>query len=534
MNRSSGDEFSRISDKMALLFDLTPQSRVLVVGPYGGHHEKDFRKSFRNCDFAERVEVVGIEASRRRTGYDLIILDTRDASPVLDLSWTIGNLRNSFNPDGQLVVIGKNRYSPKRLARMSPFERYGVSTYSLSPEATKRDLRAWGFQSVLGFLVLPDVENMEECASDEDSIYEIPGHYHPILHLLNAIGAYRYVHDDYLLMACVSEWSGMRRFLSWLREYLVGSANGRGSLRLKRFDPRRRGVLALFLEDIRGGRSLIARVAGSEVVGKQFQKSMYWTRRIRSADSLSGNLKARVPKTVATLRYKDSAVHVEEMLDGIVAWKLVRDPSVKKSIDAGARRFLDEIAHASVREIYVSESMFRSLIEEDIHRVGDALESWPRLKTCMDEITDVLKRNILGREIQCVWAHGDFGYGNILADKASGAITGVIDWDEAREAELGGVDWINFRIQEYRTAPPGPFSSAIKRVTEELCSRQTGKQEGSGFVRPGTVLAVAWLRYVVRAAQYPGVLAEEVDEFIRGGEVVNSFLGRGSGLVVQS
>jgi len=50
-----------------------------------------------------------------------------------------------------------------------------------------------------------------------------------------------------------------------------------------------------------------------------------------------------------------------------------------------------------------------------------------------------------------VFGHGDFGYGNILCDSNTASLTGIIDWDTARDIELPGVDFINLLIQKFRT-----------------------------------------------------------------------------------
>jgi aminoglycoside phosphotransferase (APT) family kinase protein len=54
-----------------------------------------------------------------------------------------------------------------------------------------------------------------------------------------------------------------------------------------------------------------------------------------------------------------------------------------------------------------------------------------------------LRRRLTNASRPLGWSYGDFGYGNLLADQASGRLQAVVDWETGRADEMLGVDWMN-------------------------------------------------------------------------------------------
>jgi hypothetical protein len=66
-----------------------------------------------------------------------------------------------------------------------------------------------------------------------------------------------------------------------------------------------------------------------------------------------------------------------------------------------------------------------------------------------------------------VWTHGDFGYGNVLANMRTGRLTGVIDWDQGL-TDIAGVDLVNLLFQRERMRKGFSLSEAVSEVGSRI------------------------------------------------------------------
>ena len=84
-----------------------------------------------------------------------------------------------------------------------------------------------------------------------------------------------------------------------------------------------------------------------------------------------------------------------------------------------------------------------------------------------------------GRARTYCLSHGDYGYGNLLAQGAPARVSGVIDWDQAR-IDLAGVDLLNFLVQRRRMTAQLSLSAAMSAVAQELVN---GSEATGGALR---------------------------------------------------
>jgi hypothetical protein len=141
-------------------------------------------------------------------------------------------------------------------------------------------------------------------------------------------------------------------------------------------------------------------------------------------------------------------------------------------------------------------------------------------------LTQRLRRLTLGTVRQIVWSHGDFGYGNAIADPRTGDLLGIIDWDQGRE-DLAGVDLLNFLfLREQILGSAGlteSLAGIVGRIADNgLPSGGTGSRYDAEFpaVHHQRLELLGWvtLRVAQRAATYPALLArsrEEVHSLLR-------------------
>jgi aminoglycoside phosphotransferase (APT) family kinase protein len=126
-------------------------------------------------------------------------------------------------------------------------------------------------------------------------------------------------------------------------------------------------------------------------------------------------------------------------------------------------------------------------------------------------LRSLLRTRARGAERTRVWAHGDFGYGNAMVDPRTGALRGIIDWDQAR-VDLAGVDLLNFLVQREMGARACSFLAAFTDVARRVATGgfravhpSVDYEERLGLSPAERRDLVGWaaLRMAERAIRYP-------------------------------
>lgn len=96
------------------------------------------------------------------------------------------------------------------------------------------------------------------------------------------------------------------------------------------------------------------------------------------------------------------------------------------------------------------------------------------------EIDDLVKKAVMGGEVRVAWMHGDYKIENVIFDKNTGEINGVIDWEHSRECGWPFVDlWYllvyNRQIQTgedfYRTSSNMCFQGDLSEWERESVNK---------------------------------------------------------------
>jgi hypothetical protein len=127
---------------------------------------------------------------------------------------------------------------------------------------------------------------------------------------------------------------------------------------------------------------------------------------------------------------------------------------------------------------------------------------------------------VSGRNRTLVWAHGDLGYGNAIADPETAHVQGIIDWDQGRE-DLAGIDLLNFLIQRDRARRLSSAVGAFGEIGAEFISGGFGGCDARivyendfpvGPEERRELLGCAALRFAQRYMTYPSLVAGARDE----------------------
>src|SRR5690606_13706408 len=93
------------------------------------------------------------------------------------------------------------------------------------------------------------------------------------------------------------------------------------------------------------------------------------------------------------------------------------------------------------------------------------------------ELLSTYRRRLIslmdGRTRTYCLSHGDYGYGNLLAQGTPARVSGVIDWDQARTG-LAGIDLINFLVQRHRMRHRVPLLAALCAIWDDLAGGESG------------------------------------------------------------
>lgn len=465
----TSDPFGATIPKLAALLDLPFARRTLLIGDRRATLSLEDEDSEGGIISRENVDSV----SRDESGsyYDLIVW-TYDPKRN-DLSAGLNHLRPLLAPAGTLLLRAPNRFALRRIRRQ-PGSIFGRGLRSAG--AYERLAARAGYGSVERYLPLPDPASAEEYLAAGEPI-ELPSGAPSALRLLNAAGALPQVHAGYCYHLAHGQ-SGVERLLARLSGAVESEHTGPTSFRLERYALRRRGALILALSSHVPDRPVICRITTSRDIDHVVRENARWVGEIAAEPGLDQRARELLPVQLGSLDLAGSRAYLEEKRPGIIAWKFARQPALEPELFAQSVSFLDSLHTATRRTELLTEGRLHELLELPVHPWYD--EDFVVL---LQQLRSRLIGYFRDRTRTLSVSHGDYGYGNLLADPGSERITGVIDWDQAR-IDLSGVDLLNFLVQRRRMTARLSLPAAMGAVAKELVNGS----ESSGSALRGEIL----------------------------------------------
>lgn len=464
---SAGDPFGATIPKLAALLDLPVAPRSLLIGDQHAAPSWVAEDPLGAVVFRQNVaDLSDHEATRQ--AYDLIAWTYHPErnDPLRGLE----RLRSLLTPSGTLLLRAPNRFALRRIRRQ-PASVLGRGLRSA--RGYQRIAARAGFASVERYLPLPDPASAEEYLAAGELI-EIPSGAPSALRLLNAAGALPQFHAGYCFHLASSR-SGVERLLARLSDAVERSEHmGPVSFRLEKYALRRRGALILTLSSQAPDRPVICRITTSDEIDHVVRENARWVREIAAEPGLGQHARALLPVQLGTLDLAGSRAYLEEKRPGIIAWKFARQPTLESALFAQSVSFLDSLHAATRRTERLTEGRLHELLELPVHPWYD--EDFVVL---LQQLRSRLVGYFRDRSRTLSVSHGDYGYGNLLADPRSERITGVIDWDQAR-IDLAGVDLLNFLVQRRRMTAQMSLQTAMSTIAQELVN---GPQATGGALR---------------------------------------------------
>ncbi|HIE14612.1 TPA: hypothetical protein EYP70_05010 [Candidatus Bathyarchaeota archaeon] len=511
------DIFNQTGSKLVFLLGLQPYARILFVGRRTKRWYEELRGRF-DCHITSdslgpEVEPHGSASCQMQTtkNYQLIIWDISSENNLMTLNRQLMKVRDHLAPNGRLALLASNRYSLHRfLGRY--ILRTGYAQWPgpcLSSCNYKALLKKAGFSEVMEFLAIPNLESMEELVASDIGYIQFPAYYHIIFKIAQALGCYKFINDDYLYIASIKEENPIKGFLSWLQIRLAEKLEYNYKLKLTKCLLQQRGALILLIRDIISRKQFVVRVATSPEIDIKISRNNFWITEILSNERIPQDVKNKMPKPLGKLEYLRSFLYIEEMLPGILAWKVKAKERINSKIFTNAYQFIYELNKSTSQLITINDEIFNDLVKKDVDILMTQLSDIEDSKKVIGDITTYLKIRLLNRKHYLVWGHGDYSYGNILVDPKNGELLGVIDWDNGRNREFPGIDLLNLIIQSHRGKKS--LGRCFQEVWESSLSKgliapnTEGHYEkvfGISKTNSGVILALFCLHFFGREAQY--------------------------------
>ena len=205
---------------------------------------------------------------------------------------------------------------------------------------------------------------------------------------------------------------------------------------------------------------LVVKIAWSPAGAAALAKQRDALAALRTAPAL-GALAAVLPRELAAGDAQGHPWVVEHALAGVDARRWTRDATIERALEATARGVAPlHTATGAMRTM--NGTLLDALIDErlaHLDRVRGPHQGLRRLRAELREALD-------GRDMLVARSHGDLWLGNALLAPDASALTGLVDWEASRPADLPGVDLAHLVIST-RTLVRG---ASLGRVVQRLLS----------------------------------------------------------------
>ena len=132
-----------------------------------------------------------------------------------------------------------------------------------------------------------------------------------------------------------------------------------------------------------------------------------------------------------------------------------------KQLTRNAVDFLIGFHQITAQEINIDNAVFEKLFGVIVRQV---IATYPETRPIMERIEAHLRRVAHGRSMVTVWLHGDYKLENLIFDKKSLAINGIIDWEHSRRDNLPWLDLMYLVAYNRITSQGLDFFEAYREV----------------------------------------------------------------------
>lgn len=197
-------------------------------------------------------------------------------------------------------------------------------------------------------------------------------------------------------------------------------------------------------------------------------------------------------------------------------------------VDDLSRRALDFILsfnRLTAHEQLMDESGYATTFTPIFDR---ARTTYPDLAPLLSEINAIIKRSVINTSLVTCWLHGDFKLENLMFDRKTLRIIGVIDWEHARKNGLPWLDVLYLITYNRITNGEGNFFSVFRNVIamQAFSEPETGllQRQAEGLRLRSSLwapsVALFFIHHIAFRIHYNMDAAEDRDNLTAGLQLV--------------
>jgi O-antigen/teichoic acid export membrane protein/aminoglycoside phosphotransferase (APT) family kinase protein len=167
------------------------------------------------------------------------------------------------------------------------------------------------------------------------------------------------------------------------------------------------------------------------------------------ADARLGEWRTLVPQVLAEGELNGQTFALEQIMPGINALTLLADPAMRPGMLKAAVAAITQLHERTARPARVDAALFEGWVDQPMAVLRRAIAQRPQANAYsskLDSIAAQLRSALTGRCVSLSRIHGDYWPGNILMSQGGHAVTGIVDWDEARLEDLPLFDQVNLLL----------------------------------------------------------------------------------------
>jgi SAM-dependent methyltransferase len=182
-------------------------------------------------------------------------------------------------------------------------------------------------------------------------------------------------------------------------------------------------------------------VGGNEnimIVIPKLQRVQAWRRKeidiVNELRTLSPFLAAKLPRLYFESSCRGQTYFVISEIAGITIDRHV--PHLAQ-LTHNALEFLIRFNHITARATTITREVYARLIGHITQRVAD---TYPETRVVMEAIDHHIRAAVINESIASVWLHGDYKLENLIFDRNTLEIAGIIDWEHSCQDSLPWLD----------------------------------------------------------------------------------------------
>ena len=174
------------------------------------------------------------------------------------------------------------------------------------------------------------------------------------------------------------------------------------------------------------------------IVIPKVSRVLTWRRKeisiVNEVRALSPFLAARLPRLYTECSAGGETCFAISEIPGMTVDRHIRH---LERLTHNAADFLIRFNQITAHETIIDDTVFENLFATIVRQV---ITTYPDTRQSMERIETHLRRIVHGKSIATVWLHGDYKLENLIFDKKTLEINGIIDWEHSRRNNLPWLD----------------------------------------------------------------------------------------------